>query len=123
MTILNNQLTEVAKAMNDESFVTGTHMGFTEDTLSIDVADTSLPGEIGSREALTGTRTDNTLELVALRLSTDVVDTANGDDLKGLGIFSASTSGTMLVENDIVGVLQTTNFDVEFTNTINIIGG
>lgn len=121
MTILTNQLIETAKALNNESYVYASHLAVGTNVLTIDLADTSLSGEIGTRKTLTGTRTNNTLELVGLRLSTDVVDTTNGDDLKGVALFSAITSGTMLVENNVGGLLQTTNFDVEFTNTINVI--
>ena len=123
MTILNNEINESAKAFNGESRVTPSHMGFTETSLTIDVADTSLTGEIGSRITLTGSRSLNTVELVGLRLSTDVVDTSNGDDLKGQATFSASTSGTMLIEDNIAGLLHTKNFDVEFITGVNYIQG
>ncbi len=123
MTILNNQIYEVAKSINGESHVAPTHLGFTEDELDINISDTTLPNEIGSRNTLSGSRSLNTIEFSALRLSTDVVDTVNGDDIKGIGTFDAVTSGTMLIENDVIGLLQTTNFDVEFIDTINIIQG
>ena len=123
MVVLNNFLNEIAKSVNNESFVTPSHLAVGTEVLDIDVTDTSLAGEIGSRLELSGSRSNNTLELVALRLSTDVVDTTDGDDLKGFGILSADTGGTIFIENDIAGILQTTNFDFEITETINIIGG
>jgi hypothetical protein len=122
MVVLNNFLNEIAKSINNESYVYPSHLAVGTEVLSIDVEDTSLAGEIGDGLELTGSRSNNTLEFVALRLSTDVVDTTNGDDLKGFGIFSADTGGTIFIENDIAGILQTTNFDFEITETINIIG-
>ena len=122
MTILNNFANEMAKAANNESFVVISHHVEGTATVTPDVSDTALTGEIGTRDSVTGSRTLNTIEFSSIRLSTDVVDTTNGDNLKGFGIFSADTGGTIFIENEIAGILQTTNFDFEITETINIIG-
>jgi hypothetical protein len=121
MTILTKYLIENAKAGNNESYDVVSHLGVGTDTLTIDVSDTSLPGEIGTRVSLTGSRTNNTVEFEGIRVSTDVVGTG-GDNIKGVALFDAASNGGMYVENIIAGLLHTTNFDVDFIETINWVG-
>jgi len=114
MTIINSFLNNMAKASVGESFDTLTHLlvGTTEVT-SIDVADTALEGEIGTRASLTRSRVNNTSSFTAIRSGTDVIDTTNGDNLRSVGADIAAT-GNDLQLGVVIDELQTTAFDIEF---------
>lgn len=121
MTIVDTFLNEQAKAINGESFVVPTHLAVaTTVVTAIATTDTDLSGEIGTREALSGSRVDNVTSLSAVRSGADVQDTANGDEIKSSGIFSAITSGELLSGVVHGGITQTTNFDIEFVYDITV---
>jgi len=118
MTILNTFLEETAKAIAGDSFVYPTHGVVGTTSITVNVTDTSLDGEIGTRMALTGTRIGSQLQFNGLRLSTDVVDTGSGDSLKAHGIASAVTGGTLFTEQAPFNILHTTAFEIEFINNV-----
>jgi len=118
MTVMNIWLEEMAKSANGESFVYPGFDAVSTDGITTDVTDTSLDGEIGTRLTLTGTRVDNQVQWSGLRLSTDVVDTSNGDTLRSLGMLSATSSGTLLTEQSPFQLLHTASFEIEFINNV-----
>jgi hypothetical protein len=121
MVVVNNMLNEVAKAINNESFVIPSHLAVGTGTVSSFLTtDTSVYGEIGTREEFSGSRIDNTITLTGVRSGTDVADTTNGDTLTNSGIYSASSGGTFLTGATHSGIIQTTNFDLEFIYTYTI---
>jgi len=115
--IMNAWLNELGKSINGESFVYPLYNAVSTTAITTDVTDTSLDGEIGTRLALTGTRTDNQVQWSSLRLSTDVVST-DGDSLKSLAMFSANTGGTMFIEQAPFTLLHTSSYEIEFINNI-----
>lgn len=116
MTIQNNYLTNVAKAINQESFSVPTHHGVTDDD-SFTMSNTlsGLTGEIGSRNEATSSRNSQTIVYNSLRVGvSDVVDTVNGDTLEGAALFDAISSGNVQIAITLPGTLQTQDFDLEF---------
>ena len=118
MTVMDNYLKELAKSTNGESHVYPGFDAVSTTAITTDVTDTSLDGEIGTRLTLTGTRVDNQVQWSGLRLSTDVVDTSNGDTLRSLGMLGATSSGTLLTEQSPFQLLHTASFEIEFINNV-----
>lgn len=116
MTIPNTHLNEVAKAMAGESFVSPTHYGFSNTLTTVDVTDTSMAGEYGSRVAATMTRDNNIISYSATK--TGAIVSTSGESVKGVASFSASTSGTLMTETVIPTINQTQAFDIEFITQI-----
>jgi uncharacterized protein YbjT (DUF2867 family) len=113
MTKHTAHLENVAKAMAGESFSYPTHNVFaTGDNSLLDPSDTALVGEIGSREAVTTARIGSAITWTSVRSGTDVVDTANGDNLTAVSLDIASTGGSTQLST-VIDELQTTAFDLE----------
>ena len=113
MTITNGHLDNIAKAMAGEAFDYPTHaLVATGVNTSIDITDTGLVGEIGSRLTSTASRALNVVTFTSLRSGTDVIDSANGDDLTAVGFDLAST-GDNLQFGVTTSELHTTAFDLE----------
>ena len=120
--ITDNFLYEMSKILNGDSYLIPAYMAVgTTDVANILSTDTSLSGEIGTRKILTSTRSDNATEFSAIRSSTDVEDTTNGDDLESTGLFNNLTQSTtekLLTGVPLSGITQTTTFDIEFLTNI-----
>lgn len=107
--------TNVAKAMNSESYTTSNYVNVSTSTdFEASNTATSLDGEIGSRIATSNTRSSNVVTYSGIRSAALVVDTVNGDTLYGVGTFSAASAGDLHLNVDLPGVNQTIGFDVEF---------
>lgn len=121
MTVVNKLLNDVAKALNSESFDVPAYASFATSNVDAIVAtDTSLSGEIGTRVALTKSRTDNALSLTGVRSGANVVDTTNGDILESTGINAAAT-GTDLQAGIVLNTItHTTAFDIEILSNIEV---
>jgi hypothetical protein len=115
--ITDTWLSEIAKSMNNESFITPSYLAVGT-SASILTTDTVLSSEIGTRNALTGARTGNAVTYTAIRSGAALVNPTTGDTLAVSGLMSASTNGYLLTGATHAGILQTTNFDVEFVYTI-----
>jgi len=116
MVIPNTHLNEVAKAMTGESFVTPTHYAFSNTLTTVDVTDTSMSGEYGTRLAVSKTRDTNVLTYSATK--TGALVGTDGESIKGLASLSASTSGTLMTETVIPTINHTQAFDIEFITQI-----
>ena len=111
-------LVEIAKGMNSESYVTPSHLLISTDELTPDATTQVISGEIGTRETTSNSRDGSTMTLEVTRSSASVIDTVNGDDINTVGLSSALTSGTTLTQDTVTGILQTTDFDVQFIYNI-----
>lgn len=121
MTLTDNFLVEMAKALAEESYTVPSHLAFaTTEVASIATTDTALSGEIGTREALSKSRSDKSITFTAMRSGTDVIDTTNGDELESSGFLNASTNGTFLWGITHPGITQTTVFDLEWEVQIDV---
>ena len=116
MVIPNAHLNEVAKAMSGDSFVTPLYYGFSSTLTTTDVTDTSMTGEYGSRLSITRTRSDNINSYTTIK--TGALVSTSGETIKGVAMFSASTSGTLMTETAIPTINQTNSFDIEFVSQI-----
>ena len=87
--------------------------GITETVFNPDPTDTTLSGELTGRTTMTNSRVNNAVTFTGIRSGASVIDTTNGDDWKGIGMFDASTSGDLESSISTTGILQTTSFDVE----------
>jgi len=120
MTLTNNFLYEVAKAINSESHLVPSHMAVGTTTVTaINTTDTVLAGEIGSRIAASNSRVNNAVEFFGTRSSTAVL-ASTGDSIKTAGIMTAATGGLLMSGIVVSGVTQTTNFDIEIRNTFTV---
>jgi hypothetical protein len=114
-------LNEVAKGINNETFVVPAYQAVgTGSVTAINTTDTALTGEIGSRIALSGTRTNNSITFSGTRSGASVLDSTSGDTLTNVGILAVATSGTLLQGVVIGTITHTTSFDIEFTNSITV---
>lgn len=112
MTVLNNMLNEIAKGLASESNVVPSYLAFGSDVLSINVADSSITGEIGSRIATTDSRATATVTFNAIRTGASVAS-SSGERLNASYLLSASSGGTLLSEVVLPSLLHTTTFDIE----------
>lgn len=117
--ITDKFLEEVAKVLNAESYVIPAYYSFSTSLVTPAVTDTVLDGEIGTRVAVTKSRSGQDVEYIGTRLATSVVATT-GDTLSIIGMSNSLTVGTLLHEQTISGLIQTTAYDIEFTNTIGV---
>ena len=113
MTITNGFLNGLAGAIAGESFSAPTHMLVaTGNNTTIPNNATTLDGEIGTRISVSKLRTDNIIEMSAVRTTADVVATDTGDALTGVGLDIAG-SGSNLQIGVQIDELHTVNFDLE----------
>ena len=122
MTVTNGLLVNAAKALGGEAFDTISHFSVTDDVTvtSIGTSSTILLNEIGTRVTATPTRTSNSLEFNGVRLTTDVVDTVDGDVLTAFGTNTDLAGSTLQTGSTVAGVTHTTAFDLEFIVTLNV---
>ena len=118
MTLQDKYLEETAKALSNESYSLPSHVAISNQDSSVGVTANSLTNEIGSRLSSNSNRNGDTVSYEAVRSSTDVVDTTNGDTIKEIGFFDASSGGDMLTFDDIPSIEQTIDFDVDITKNV-----
>lgn len=118
--ITDLMLNEMAKGLAGDSFVIPSHFAYSTDTVAITAAMTTISGEVSTRNAAGDVRTLNQVNFSGIRSGTQVTSSA-GITLKTLGVFSASTSGTLLSAVTLPSILHTTTFDIdtEVNYTIN----
>lgn len=109
--INDKQLIEVSKALNNEASVAIDEVAFSEDDSPASSSVTSFGSEVGTRSSVLRVRNDNVLLLSTLRTANQVVDTADGDNLKRI-MFVDGGSSHPLVLASFANVLHTANFDL-----------
>jgi hypothetical protein len=114
--IPNTHLNEVAKAMTGEAYVIPEYYGFSDTLTTVDVTDTTMSGEFGTRIAATATRDNNEVTYTGMR--TGALVPTDGETLTGLALFSDVTGGTLMTETVIPEINHTNAFDIEFITTI-----
>jgi hypothetical protein len=114
--ITNRHQDEVAKAMAGEAFVYPTHRGFSSTLTTVDVTDSALAGEYGTRISVSRSRSSNAVEFTAIK--TGSIVPTSGEIIAGTALFSAATTGTLLTENLLPSVSHTDAFDIEFIETV-----
>ena len=110
--ITDTELNEIAKSLNNESYklINYLAVGTTEIT-SVLSTDTTIAGEIGSRNSLTSSRILNEVSYTGFRNSSNVVNTAEGDIIESIGLFNTNTQSTtdkLLIGVAVNGITQTT---------------
>lgn len=125
MTVTDTFLNELAKHINDEASNMPNYLAVgTTEVTNIATTDTAIAGEIGTRVLLTKFRANNEIETSAIRSAAVVENTVDGDALNSAGLFNTITQSTtdlLLTGIAVNGVLQTTNFDVEYITTIEVL--
>lgn len=117
--ITDHQLLQISKSLNNESFEISNFIAVATGTLSNFLpTTTSLTGEIGTRLAVSRVRTGNIVTGTATRSGATVINTSTGDPITNVGVFSSSSGGSVLQGAVVNGVTQTTNFDIEFSFSI-----
>lgn len=109
--ITNSFLSEVAKAVAGESFVTPAYFAFGSDVITPNEASTSLSGEEGSRSSASDSRSANVVTFSGTR-SGAAVASSDGDVLNSVGVLDTSSSGTLLSEHSLSSIVHTTRFDI-----------
>jgi hypothetical protein len=123
MTIIDEYLDNIAKAISGDSYSYPTHLLVTTDIAltNIDETQQSLSGEIGTRLITTNSNSGNVASYYALRSGTSVIG-STGDALTAIGFDIAST-GSNLQLAALVTELQTTAFDLELQADVTISRG
>ena len=117
MTLTDTFLNAIAGVINGESFTAPTHIGYGSTAITIDGTDTSLPGEFGTRDSASGSRTLNETILSAVKTGATVGSA--GERLNSMGLFNASSTGDLHSEALVSSLLHTSAFDVEVDWQIN----
>jgi hypothetical protein len=113
--MINNKFIEnCAKAFNNESFNIPTKFLVSTDNITVtgNLIDTDLTGEVGTRKDLTFSRASNIVTYNCLRSGANVINTSLGDNLKVIALMT-SASEVMTAVN-VSGLLQTTDYDIDF---------
>jgi hypothetical protein len=116
MVIPNTHLYEVGKAMTGEFYTIPSYYAFSDALTTVDVTDTTLADEFGSRIAATATRDNNIATFTGLRVGALVPTT--GESILGLALLSASSGGVLHTETVVPQIDHTDAFDIEFITTI-----
>lgn len=111
-TITDNFLQEIAKLLNSESASLPTHLGFGAGTVVISPTMTALSDEIGTRVSTSNSRVLEVVTFNGVRTGASLVST-DGDTLKSVGLFTASTDGLLESAVSLPDLLQTTDYDLD----------
>jgi hypothetical protein len=117
--INNNMLYTAAENLRAN---TTFYMAFSSDTaFTPDPTATSLSGEFGDR-LLCGVTYEALNEVVvsAIRQTTDVINTVNGDRLWGIALFDSVGDGSLLQSFYVPGLLHTTSYDFGMTFRVEV---
>lgn len=114
--IVTTGLNYIASRMKDATATAMTHMGLGSGTTAAAAGDTDLESILGSREALDSTTaTNNTITFVA---SFEAADATGA--VTEMGLFNASTGGTMLARVVFAVVNKQADDTMTVTHTITI---
>jgi hypothetical protein len=111
MTVTDDFLEEVMKAVNGESYATPEYVSWSSDAITIDPTASSLTGEYGSRNGTTNVRSGTGLTLSVVKTGATVGSA--GERINSMGLFSTSTAGIIMSQALVSSLLQTSDFDVE----------
>ena len=129
MAIQDEILINTTKLLNGETANIPSSLAVSTDSTvtTLSTAATIIPGEIGDRISLTGSRTNNVLSLSGLRSSASVITTSTGDTLAVSGIHAGlvqtDVDDKLMIYGTHPGTVQTTNFDIEFSYDLSIVRG
>jgi len=106
-------LTDIPKAIdNASSYDVVDELAVSNQGDSLEVFDTVLDNEIGSRVPVTVTTNGNTVRFRGLRGGPSVVDTVNGDDIEQFGFFVGG--GDLRLSQNLFALTHTVDFDIDF---------
>ena len=108
--IVDTFLYELAKKINGESSESPDYVAFSEDVITPDATDTSIPGILDG-DAASGSRTLGVVTFNAIR--SGAVASSSGDYINTLGLTKTSGSGTLFAEALVPSILHTTSYDLE----------
>jgi len=120
MTLQDDYLINVAKAVAGESFDAPDFTGYSDQDGNITTNSSSLTNEIGSRSNAITSRSSKILEYNSTRSAADVVDTTNGDDIEEIAFFTQSSGSNMQIFVDVANINHTTDFDIEVTERVTV---
>ena len=114
-TTTNNYLNQTANAMSGNTYYIPNYLAVaTTEVTAIATDATALEGEIGTRETVSNTVSENIITYTAIRDTASVIDTANGDDINSSGLHGTISGNDLMAGVIHNGITQTTNFDLEF---------
>jgi hypothetical protein len=118
--ITNYYLTETAKALNGESFVIPAYLAVgTTDVAQILSTDTTIPGETGTRDSVTKSRSGSSITFTGINPASSIT-VATGIPVESLGLFNPSSAGTLMIGASFSGLIQTTSFDLEVITQLTV---
>lgn len=109
--IVDNFLTEMAKAMNGESTNMPSHLAYGSTTMTISTDTSSITGEFGSRDSITGARTTNVVTFNGLKSGSTVG--SSGETLFTFSLWNSSGSGDLHSAVLVPSILHTSSFDID----------
>lgn len=111
--ITDTFLTNMAKAINSESYDVVSHLAVTSDTsFEESTSATNIGTEIGSRISTGNTRSGTTVTFNAIK--TGALTASSGETLTGIGYFESSSGDGLHVNIALPNLNQTQGFDIEF---------
>lgn len=102
--------------MAGETSTRPTHIAMGNGSTGATSQDTALVSELGRVAIDTTTRNSNRIEFTATFNSTAL----NGQTLRELGVFNASTGGTMYMRTTIADLDKTSNFEIIVTASFEV---
>lgn len=105
-TFLNN----MAAVLNGSSFSIPTHNAFSSTSITQSPTASTLTGESLTRVTLTPDTVVNRTNFTGLR--SGAVASSSGNIVNAIGLFTASSSGTLLATALVPSVLHTSSFDL-----------
>lgn len=117
--ITDNLLIGMAKLLNSESYDIPAYLTVSSDS-NFDASTTasSIPGEVGSREALSNTRSDKVVTFETVR--SGATASISGDILYGVALMPSSTGDDAQLLVELPGINHTQNFDIDFNFDITL---
>jgi hypothetical protein len=112
MTLQNNYLENAASLISGNGGEVIEWGGFGDTDGQVSTSDNALTNEIGNRTAVTTSKSGTKITYDFSRPATDVVDTANGDTIEQIGLFTDETGNTLNIFFDVGEINHTTNFDI-----------
>lgn len=106
---------ELAKWLNGDSATAPTHIGYGTGTTIQNETDTALETE-SSRTGISSNRSVRNVTLSIVIPSTEAI----GESITEIGVFNASTSGTLFTRDVFSAIAKTSLFDIQVDITLSI---
>ena len=117
MVFTNTGVQEIIDYLDGTGSTPPSHIGVGTDSTTADTEDTTLYTEVGNRNSIDSTTsTSNSVTFSTLFLSTKL----NGNTLREVGVFNASTNGDMFARFTHAALVKTANIEIQYDVTLKV---